>query len=74
MRFWRAFRRNRRAAVPAPASNLKYSDYAQGAAIVTGVLASSEFLQGQHPELVGYLAIATTALAALSQWLQSKGD
>ena len=55
-------------------TGLKYSDYAQGAAIVSGVIAASQFLQGTHPEIVGYAAIATTALAAISQWLQSKGD
>jgi len=53
---------------------LKYSDYLSGAGIVTGIVGASEFLQGTHPEVVGYAGLATTALIALSQFLQSKGD
>ena len=74
MGFKRLFRRlNRRGATPI-STPLKYSDYLAGAGIITGLIGSSEFLQGQHPEVVGYAGLATTAFIALSQWLQSKGD
>lgn len=57
-----------------PPTALKYSDYLAGAGIVSGIVAASQFLQGAHPEFVGYAGLATTAFIALSQWLQSKGD
>ena len=53
---------------------LKYSDYATGAAILTGIVGTSIYLEAAHPTLVAYALIATTALTAISQWLQSKGD
>ncbi len=59
---------------PVVATPLKYSDYLSGAAIVSGAIGASQFLQGQSPTLVGYALVGTTALVALSQWLQSKGD
>jgi hypothetical protein len=59
---------------PPPALPLKYSDWLAGAAIVTGVIGSYNAFQAAHPELSGYFIAATTALVALSQWLQSKGD
>ena len=77
MGFNRLFRRlNRRgaAALPAVATPLKYSDYLAGAAIVTGIIGGYNAFQAAHPELSGYFLVATTALVALSQWLQSKGD
>ena len=61
-------------ALPTPATPLKYSDYLAGAGIVSGIVGASVFLQGTHPELVGYAGLATTAFVALSQFLQSKGD
>ena len=57
-----------------PATPLKYSDYAQGASIVTGTIGAYSFFASAHPELAGYFLLATTIFAALSQWLQSKGD
>lgn len=59
---------------PTPTGHLAYSDYMQGAAIVTGTVAGSTFVLGVHPEIVGWLGIATTVLLALAQWLYSKGD
>ena len=75
MGFRRIWRNIRASVGGAPAATpLKYSDYLAGAAIVTGIIGSAEFLQSTHPEIVGYAGIATTILVALSQWLQSKGD
>jgi hypothetical protein len=59
---------------PAAPSSLKYSDYLAGAAIVTGTIGAYNAFQAAHPELSGWFIAATTALVALSQWLQSKGD
>jgi len=58
----------------APATPLKYSDWAAGAAIVTGAIGTSATFAFSHPEADGYFLLATTVFAALSQWLQSKGD
>ncbi|MCI4320574.1 MAG: hypothetical protein L3K23_10690 [Thermoplasmata archaeon] len=77
MGFNRLFRRlTRRGTVGAPpvATPLKYSDYLAGAAIVSGLIGASQFLQGTHPEVVGWAGLAGTIFVALSQWLQSKGD
>jgi hypothetical protein len=61
---------------PAPSSPLKYSDYLQGAAIVTGIIGASSFIGGfsNGVEITGISVLLTTIFAALSQWLQSKGD
>lgn len=59
---------------PAPATPMKYSDWLAGAAIGTGAIGASGSFAFAHPELAGYFLLATTALVALSQWLQSKGD
>jgi hypothetical protein len=56
-------------------SNLKYSDYLQGAAIVTGIVGTSNFVALHGPvDVTGVAILLTTIFAALSQWLQSKGD
>jgi hypothetical protein len=64
------------APAPAPKAGLKYSDYLVGAAIVTGIIGGSQFVQaGFHgSDIVGYAGIATTILTALSQFLYAKGD
>jgi hypothetical protein len=62
---------------------LKSSDYLQGAAIVTGIIGSSNFIQsslqsgGPTPggiEISGVALLLTTIFTSLSQWLQGKGD
>ncbi len=58
-------------AVPGP---MKYSDYCAGAAIVVGTVGSAAFVVESDPHLAALLGVATTALVALSQFLQSKGD
>lgn len=67
---------NRRGATPVAPTPLKYSDYLQGAAIVTGIVGASTFLlhTPNGAEITGVAVLLTTILAALSQWLQSKGD
>jgi len=64
------------ATTTAPATGLKYSDYLQGAAIVTGIVGASTFVLSvtDGPEITGVAVLLTTVFAALSQWLQSKGD
>ena len=63
--------------IPTP---LKYSDYLAGAAIVTGTIGTSSFIQGlvtNYPSaylIVGAAGLVTTVFVSLSQWLQSKGD
>lgn len=79
MGFNRLFRRSRLGAMPGPSpapTPLKYSDYLAGAAIVTGIVGASAFVQSgfQGSNIVGFAGLGTTILTALSQWLQSKGD
>ena len=58
------------------ANKLSYSDYAAGAAIVTGVIGGSTFVLGEPhgAEITGLAIVLTTMLTALSAWLKSKGD
>jgi hypothetical protein len=57
-----------------PASALAYSDWLQMAAIASGLLGGSSFI-GLIPEkYVAALAGLAGVFAALSQYLQSKGD
>lgn len=67
---------------PAPVAGMKPSDYLQGAAIVTGIIGGSNFVQGSLATggptqagliVTGIAGLATTALAALSQFLQKLG-
>jgi len=59
---------------PVPVVSLKYSDYLSGAAILFGFLAGYSWIVSAHPEWSGPFGAAAGAAAALSQWLQSKGD
>ncbi len=70
------FNRRGAATVTVTPTPLKYSDYLQGAAIVTGIVGASTFLLNtpNGTEITGVAVLLTTILAALSQWLQSKGD
>ena len=63
-------------------TGLKYSDYCQGAAIVTGAISAAFGGSGvtgvvsEHTALIVtfFGGLLTTVFAGLSQWLQSKGD
>ncbi len=60
---------------PAP-SGLKPSDYAAGAAIVTGAVGSSAFILNEPngATIIGFALLLTTVFTSLSQFLQSRGD
>lgn len=55
-------------------NGLKYSDYLSGGAIGFGFLAGYSWIGASHPEWAGPFGAAAGLCAALSQWLQSKGD
>ena len=55
-------------------SSLKYSDYLQMAAIATGLLGGSSLIGLVPVKVVAAFAAAAGIFAALSQYLQSKGD
>ena len=64
-------------AAPAPAASatpLKYSDYLQAGAITAGLLGGSAFIGLIPSTYTAGLAGLAGIFAALSQFLQSKGD
>jgi hypothetical protein len=61
-------------ASPAAPVALKYSDYLQGAAIASGLLGGSAFIGLVPDKFTAAFAGLAGIFAALSQWLQSKGD
>ena len=58
----------------APATPLKYSDYLSMAAITSGLLGGSAFIGLISDRYAVALAGGAGIFAALSQYLQSKGD
>ncbi len=61
-------------AIPTPATPLKYSDWLSMAAIASGLLGGSSFIGLISSKYAAALAGAAGIFAALSQYLQSKGD
>ena len=59
---------------PIVTAPLKYSDYLAGGSILFGFLAGYSWIASAQPEWAGPFGAAAGAFAALSQWLQSKGD
>ncbi len=61
-------------AIPTPTSSLKYSDYLQMGAIAAGLLGGSTFVGLISSKYAAAAAGLAGIFAALSQYLQSKGD